>query len=225
MRYMRTRRVTRLAALGVVVGLTAGFAGAGHAQSVSGQAYGAYVNTPLASQARSPLAVLPQITAPNGDIATADADVLNVPNAVSSDFLNSSTTGAIGTTTAGAQSIASVADINILGGLVTAKTLSAIATSGRGASGAWSDANGSTFQDLVVNGVPVTVGDAAVAPNTRLPLPGVGYVVLNEQSGSGDGVTSSGITVNMIHVVLQDALTGVQTGEIIVGSATSSVGF
>jgi len=30
--------------------------------------------------------------------------------------------------------------------------------------------------------------------------------------------------VNMIHVVLQDALTGAKTGEIVVGSATSSVG-
>jgi hypothetical protein len=39
------------------------------------------------------------------------------------------------------------------------------------------------FDDLVVNGVPVTVGDAAVAPNTRFPLPGVGYVILNEQTG------------------------------------------
>jgi hypothetical protein len=48
--------------------------------------------------------------------------------------------------------------------------------------------------------------------------------VLNEQIPSGDGVTSSGITVNLIHVVLQDALTGAQTGEIIVGSAASRVG-
>jgi hypothetical protein len=36
-------------------------------------------------------------------------------------------------------------------------------------------------------------------------------------------VSSSGITVNMIHVVLVDALTGAQTGEIVVGSASSSV--
>jgi hypothetical protein len=70
----------------------------------------------------------------------------------------------------------------------------------------------------------VTVGDAAVAPNTQLALPGVGYVVLNEQTVSGDGVTTTGITVNMIHVVLQDALTGAKTGEIVVGSATSLVG-
>jgi hypothetical protein len=60
--------------------------------------------------------------------------------------------------------------------------------------------------------------DASPAPNTRRSLPGVGYVVLNERAATG-----TGLTVNMIHVVLQDFL-GRQTGEIIVGSATSSVG-
>src|SRR2546427_507414 len=62
--------------------------------------------------------------------------------------------------------------------------------------------------------------DELPAPNTRVSLPGVGYVVLNEQIASG----GAGITVNMIHVVLQNALTGLTTGEIIVASAFSSVG-
>lgn len=50
------------------------------------------------------------------------------------------------------------------------------------------------------------------ALNTRLSIPG-GFVVLNEQIRSGNGVTRSGITVNMIHVVVTEAL--------IVGSASS----
>ncbi len=87
---------------------------------------------------------------------------------------------------------------------------------------ATSNALGSTLADLVVNGVRLTSGDGTVAPNTRVALPGVGYVVLNEQLPSGDGVHSSGLTVNLIHVVLQNALTGTRTGEIVVGSATSS---
>ena len=74
--------------------------------------------------------------------------------------------------------------------------------------------------NLVVNGTPITTD---LSPNTQIPLPGVGYVVLNEQARTGDGVATSGITVNMIHVVLQDALTGAKTGEIIVGAASSSV--
>jgi len=55
-----------------------------------------------------------------------------------------------------------------------------------------------------------------------MALPGVGYVVLNEQVPTGDGVHTSGLTVNLVHVVLQNALTGTQTGEIVLGSATSS---
>jgi len=78
-----------------------------------------------------------------------------------------------------------------------------------------SNAEGSSLANLVVNGTQVSDPE----PNMRLDLPGVGYVVLNEQIA-----TAGGMTVNMIHVVLLDALTGAQTGEIIVGSASSAVG-
>ena len=224
--------------LGLVVALAAVAAATGVAQSISGQAFGVFVNTPAASQAQAPLAVLPAISGTDGDIAHADADVLGVPNTLSSSFLNSTATGAIGTAEASAQSVASVAQVNVLGGLITASEVIATVTSTRGASGAASNANGSTFENLVVAGVPVTSADATVAPNTQRSLSGVGYVVLNEQIPTGDGVTSSGMTVNMIHVYLQsisggivDPLTGqlvggtaTTTGEIIVGSATTSVG-
>lgn len=235
MKVMTMPWVNRLAALGLVVGITTGFAAAGSAQSVSGRAYGAYVNTPLASLDQSPLAVLPDVTLTGGEMATASADALSAAGALSSEFLNSMTTGAIGTTVTTAQSVATVADINILSGLITAQEVIAVAASGRNATSAWSESAGSTFENLVVNGVAVTAGDAAVAPNTRIDLPGVGYVVLNEVSRTGDGVSSSGITVNMIHVVLQTVIPGSctllgctpdvtqTTGEIIVGSASSAV--
>jgi hypothetical protein len=225
MNVMRMHGVNRFATLGLVVGLTAGFATTGVTQSVSGQAYGAYVNTPLGAVSQSPLAVLPSISISgiDGDIATAQADALNVGGALSSTFLNSTTSGTIGTAEAGAQSTATVANVNILGGLITATQVIATVVSSGTASGATSNADGTTFENLTVAGTPVTTGDAPVAPNTQMSLPGVGYVVLNEQIPSGDGVTSSGLTVNMIHVVLLNALTGTKTGEIIVGSASSSV--
>jgi len=64
-----------------------------------------------------------------------------------------------------------------------------------------------------------------------MSLPGVGYVVLNEVLTTGDGVTTSGVTVNMIHVVLQQPILGLlgqvigyrTVGDIIVGSAQSTV--
>src|SRR5216110_722812 len=226
--------VSGLAVLGVAVGLTAGFAVAGAAQSVSGKAYSTYVNTPLGSSGYSPLAVLPPVSGTDGAEADAAGSALNVAGALSSDFLNSITSGELGTTESGAQSTASAASVNILNGLITADEVVANVMSSVIQDGAFSNADGSTFTNLTVAGQSLS-GDQAVAPNTNVSLPGVGYVVLNEQIPTGDGVTSSGLTVNMIHVYLQSltgggctilgCLPGVLTtaGEIIVGSATSSV--
>ena len=213
--------VNRLAALGLAVVLTAGFAVAGGAQSVGGQAYSTYVNTPLGSSGQTPLAVLPAVFGTDGAEADAEGSALNVAGALSSDFLNSITSGEIGTAESGA--------------LITADEVVANVMSSVGQDGAFSNADGSTFTNLAIAGVGSLSGDQPVAPNTNISLPGVGYVVLNEQIPSGDGVTSSGLTVNMIHVYLQ-SLTGgtctllgclpgvlTNTGEIIVGSATSSV--
>src|SRR5216110_3642699 len=228
--------VSGLAVLGVAVGLTAGFAVAGAAQSVSGKAYSTYVNTPLGSSGYSPLAVLPPVSGTDGAEADAAGSALNVAGALSSDFLNSITSGELGTTESGAQSTASAASVNILNGLITADEVVANVMSSVIQDGAFSNADGSTFTNLTVAGQSLS-GDQAVAPNTNVSLPGVGYVVLNEQIPTGDGVTSSGMTVNMIHVYLQsitggfvDPVTGqvvggtpTTTGEIIVGSATTSV--
>src|SRR6266550_4927889 len=143
--------------LGLVVALAAGAAATGVAQSISGQAFGVFVNTPAASQAQAPLAVLPAISGTDGDIAHADADVLGVPNTLSSSFLNSTATGAIGTAESSAQSVATVANVIILNGLITAGEVIATVTSTRGASGVTS-INGSTLENLVVAGTPVTLG-------------------------------------------------------------------
>ena len=223
------------AALVLIAGLTMGFQTAAVAQAVSGRAYGAYANTPLGSTAQAPLAVLPAFAGTDGDMAQAGSDGLSAGSALSADFLNSVTTGARGRggipSNAGAQSVASLGNINILSGVIRATGVIANTASTRTGGSAVSDANGSSFSDLVVAGVPVTTGDGNVAPNTRIELPNVGYVILNEQQRTGDGVTSSGITVNMIHVVMQEPIlgllgqvTGYRTvGEIIVGSASSSV--
>ena len=229
-------RVNRLGALGLVLGLVAGLATAGVAQTVGGQAYAAYANTPLGSAGQTALAVLPPVSGTDGAEADAQGDALNVVGALSGDFLNGITSGAVGVAEAGAQSTASAASVNILNGLITAESVIANVASSVTSSGATSNSDGSTFTNLVVAGVPITSGDASVAPNTNISLPGVGYAVLNEQIPSGDGVTSSGLTVNMIHVYLQSVTGGTcvagvctpgtlaNTGEIIIGSATSSVG-
>src|SRR2546429_3795897 len=85
--------VNRLAALGLVVGLVAGLAAVGNAQSVGGQAYSTYVNTPLGYSGQSPMAVLPAVSGTDGAPADAEGRGLNVAGAPSSPFLQHHTSG------------------------------------------------------------------------------------------------------------------------------------
>jgi hypothetical protein len=186
------------------------------AQSVGGSGYGALVNASGVVQ-QSSVATLPS----GGGYSVGDDIAFGVPNVVQSESLTNVITGGIDTTRASAQASSSVERVVVLNGLIRADIVAAVASSFWNTTGAASDADGSGFTGLVVNGVAFTDDPA---PNTRIDLPGVGFAVLNEQATTGDGITSSAITVNMIHVVLQDAITGAQTGEIIVGSASSRVG-
>ena len=193
------------------------------AQSVGGKAFGSYVNAG-GMTARSPVATLPA----TGGYAVGEAPTFGVPNSLDASWLTAVTTGDVSRSVSSSQSTSELENVSVLGGVITADVVTAIASSYVNASQAASDATGSGFTNLAVNGVPVT---EEIAPNTRVDLPGVGYAVLNEQEPSGDGFTTSGITVNMIHVVLQQPVLdllgqviGYQTvGNIIVGSATSSV--
>ena len=185
-----------------------------HAQTpVSGQALGAAVRT-LVTNLQSGQVTLPS----GGGFVATDVDALSAPE-VRVDALTTMTSGAMDMQASTAQSTAHLANVNVLNGLITAETVIAATSSWVSGAAGW-NAEGSSFTNLAVNGVPLGTGDYLPAPNTRVNLPGVGYVVLNEQIASG----AAGITVNMIHVVLQNALTGLTTGEIIVASSSSSVG-
>jgi len=193
------------------------------AQTVGGTAYGTYVNVSGVTS-QSPVASLPS----TGGMSVGDAQTFGVPSTLSAQWLKAVTTGAVDNPASTAQSTSELENVSILSGLISADNVTAIASSYRNAAGAASDAAGSGFVNLVVAGTALTTD---VAPNTRVDLPGVGYVVLNEVQQTGDGATSSGITVNMIHVVQQSPILGLlgqiigyqTTGEIIVGSAASSV--
>jgi hypothetical protein len=78
----------------------------------------------------------------------------------------------------------------------------------------WKPATGSTFLNLTVGGE--TLGNIAPDPNTRIDLPGLGYVVLNEQVMTNPKMKNpssppgtyygsfTGVQVNAIHVYLFD---------------------
>jgi len=203
------RRAILIAGLALPISWTVGSVAAQTARS-----FGVQVSTPTINQTASS-AVLPL----GGDQAQSSSQSIAIGGLATAQdafaIVNGDADPTYGST---AVSSATLGAVNLLNGLITADGVVAVASSWTGTV-TGSDGEGSSLANLVVNGVSV----ADPAPNTTLALPGVGYVILNEQIPTGDGVTSSGFTVNMIHVVLQNALTGVRTGEIIVGSASSSV--
>src|SRR5438477_5790712 len=182
----------------------------GQMRAATAESFGIAVSTATINQ-KAPSAILPA----GGTMAQDQASDVTVASMVTAQDAFAIVSGD-GADASDAGSSATLGKVSILNGLITANGVVAMATSTINSS----NTDGSSLANLVVNGVQVS----DPAPNTRMDLPGVGYVVLNEQIPTGDGVTSSGITVNMIHVVLLDALTGVQTGEIIIGSASSAVG-
>lgn len=124
------------------------------------------------------------------------------------------TTGVINTTADGttlvdgtlqAMATADVHDASLLitqlGGVITADEVKAVSTTTHDNSGFHTSAEGSTFVNLVVAGVPITVNPP---PNTEISLPGFGHVVLNEQITKVRSRSAS-FTVNMIHVFIDVA--------------------
>jgi hypothetical protein len=204
--------VSSLAAIGLLVGATSA-----QPNSVSGEAFGISVNAAGVRVGPTPHVVLP----PDGGMVRDQLLSITVPNAAASTTLGVVTTGSIGPNTASAQSSATVEQVNLLNGVVAAQLVVAMSSSTANGSTATSTAEGSTLIGLSINGSPPV--DVAPSPNTTIPIPG-GAVILNEQITGGDGVHTSALTVNMIHVVLKDP-TGTITADIIVSSAHSDVNF
>jgi len=183
------------------------------AQGAAASAFGVAVRTATINET-APSAVLPA----DGTLAQSQANDVTVGTLVAAQDAFATATGATDDALSDAVSSATLGTVNILDGLITADGVVAMASSTIDNS----NAEGSSLANLVVNGVQVS----DPAPNTRVDLPGVGYVVLNEQIA-----TAGGITVNMIHVVLQQPVLGLlgvitgyrTTGNIVVGSASSSV--
>lgn len=214
---MTARTISRLSALAVLSGLAIAAPARAEAQtgSLSARGAAAAVTSGTGTQLFA-TATLPDF----GGMADSGVTSIAVPSVLSAGGLVAITTGQVDVTFVSATTTAEAADVNVLNGLITAQSVVAVATSRANGGAAGSESTGSTLLGLVVNGV--SYGDASPAPNTQVSLPGVGYVVLNEQVPTGDGVHSTGLTVNMIHVYLIDQVLGTPTGDIVVGIAKST---
>src|SRR2546422_2458685 len=115
-------------------------AGAVQAQSVTGKAFGTYVNV-AGNVSQSPVAMLPS----SGGMATGQADAVGVPGSVDAQWLNAVTTGAVDNKKTGAQSTSEVENVSTAAGLITADIVTAVATSYFGQFDGGTDATGSGF--------------------------------------------------------------------------------
>lgn len=149
----------------------------------------------------------------------ASAGSATVADLVSAENVFSIASGGGDATEVSAEGVTTLENVRILDGAVTADQVAAVASSSNDGDGATSVARGASFRNLRVDGQSI---GPDVPPDTRIDVPGVGTVVLNERVRDG-GDAASSMTLNMIHVILRDELTGTRTGDIVVGSVRTSV--
>ncbi|WP_261570869.1 choice-of-anchor P family protein [Frankia gtarii] len=150
--------------------------------------------------AAGPLSVSPLIAQSvpcNGGSTTANLAGINRPGVLTTGVISASGAAVLGNPTLGTTKI-TLANINILSGQITASSITSQANASKSnGQPAVLDSTGTQFADLAIAGVPIP---ANVAPNTFIPLPGVGYVVLNRQIQ-----TASALEVRAVEVVIQIA--------------------
>jgi hypothetical protein len=199
---------------------------------------GANVSVPTVA----PVALPPQGGSQTNQVASVDVQ-LGVPDVLtvlSTGLVVNTTSGTISSSAAHADGSSTVNNLNILNGLVTASTVRAMSTSDGNGASATSSAAGSFLNQLRINGV--LQQGSQFAPNTTIAInatvtaivgglpvsvPVNGTLVLNEQLPGGNGVTTSSLTVNYIHLTVSGSVAGQISlnANVIVTSATSGVDF
>jgi hypothetical protein len=145
------------------------------------------------------------------------AQSLSIPNILTSATVDSRVETGHSTNSTFTRSTETIQNLNMLGGAITATSLKALSevryTDGSG----FSFKNGSTVTSLTINGQTIN----SLPPNARIDLPGIGFVVVNEQTRTVKTNFASQ-EVNLLHVHVTNAGNplGLQLGtDITVGHA------
>jgi hypothetical protein len=186
-----------------------------------GSAYGTLVSVGgVVKSGRSALSSL-GCTSQVGVTHTNTSPSVNVLGLLTTGTIDTSVASESNATGVDTTSSTTIQNVNALSGLITADAVTSVSTTSRdNSTGKFStSAAGTQFLNLTIAGVPVS---AAVPPNTKINLPlGVGYVILNQQTGHV-GSTKAALTVIGLHVVLT---AGPNAGtEIVVSFAHSDLG-
>jgi len=183
--------------------------------SVEGGASGATIESGETRVGPTPQVVLPR----HGGAASTEAPELVVPDVISTGPLTAMSSGAVGPADTSSQSVSTIENVSLLNGRVRADLIVAIASSTGDGVMASSDSMGSEVVNLVIDGVPT---GNITGTNVGIPIAG-GTIVVNERTVSGDGTSTSGISVNALRVILRNPWTWEITDDIRLGSASSGV--
>ena len=129
---------------------------------------------------------------------TNRSGILHSNSAVSAGLLTAGSVGAIldevSTSKSSTTSKSTIHAVSLFSGLITADSVAATGTTSTDGSG-FSTSGDTTTANLVINGTPITLA----APNTIIPLAGLGSVTVNEQISKVKADEAS-IIVNALHV-------------------------
>jgi hypothetical protein len=190
-------------------------------QSVSGHAFVLGANLLGIVQATE---VLSGPIPSNGGSASASTPSLTLPQGLATlTTVSSNSQGKLNPTSSTASSQASVANVSLLNGMITATAVETDSGSSASAGTSQSSPAGTKLLNITVAGQSF---GATPPANTTITLPGLGFVVLNEQiPDAPQGGNHTGLTVRMIRVHI-DTLGGVIPGsEIIVAESHSDAAF
>ncbi|MFN8524139.1 MAG: choice-of-anchor P family protein [Chloroflexota bacterium] len=185
---------------------------------LSGEAHTLAVGSPSSPVVGAAQVILP----PGGGTETSSVSGRGVGAGGSVSFLDeqaATSTGALAGDSGWVTSTAQVEFVELFAGLIRASGVKSTASVGlTGDRGGPS--GGATFANLTVAGL----GYSSPLPNERVDLPGVGYVILNEQLTGGDGRNTTSMVVRAIHLHLTAAALDLPAGtEIIVANAAAGI--
>lgn len=197
------------------------FASSVDTQTYLGTAYGTYAfvgNTILVNQT-APVSL-------GGTCGTSQQPLqvsghaagVNLPPVVTGGAVNT----VVSSSTNTAQAVSDTANIRLIAGLITATEIKAVSTTTIDSNGTFHVSSaGSSFNNLNILG---HVYNGSVPANTRVNLPLLGYVVLNEQTSNLTNAMAN-LTVNMVHIHITGVnLLGLQVGtDITISNATSGL--
>ena len=117
-------------------------------------------------------------------------------------------------TTASTEQTTFISKLSLLGGLITANSVKAVADVGVTADTLAPADTGSQFTKLVIAGTTI---NPSVAANTVIPLPGVGMVTVKFVNAQTYGTQAAGIEVEMLRIsVTQSNSLGLPVGAVII---------